>query len=138
MAQPLLTLPEILAMLDMVKVPPKTRAAFEEHAQFVLDRRGPLTRTDDELQVEVGSGYSSASKRGHVALRLADTEHQLSIDKAKQIGRWLIEAAEAATSDALVVALFEKIGFDDPVMMGRILLDLRELRQGTRDVKQVL
>ena len=43
----------------------------------------------------------------------------------------LLEAAEAATSDEIFVTMLEKIGIDTE-RAGHVLIDLREIRQGTR------
>lgn len=134
MPEHLLTLKEVLAMLDTVNVPLDHVAEFQKQAEFVLAKRVPLTRADDEFQV--GSGYSSLKNRSHVRLQAGPLEYQLDPRKAKQIGLWLIEAAEAAIADHCVMQLLKtKVGIDDPRKLGSVLLDLREIRQGTRDVK---
>jgi hypothetical protein len=134
MATPTLTLPEVRAMLETVDVPLKFIMKFEQHARFVLDKRAPLTREDDNF--EVGSGYSHAKGTGHVKFKTGGMEHQMDPRKAKQIGLWLLEAAEASINDAVVMQLLRtKVKMEDPARLGAILLDLREIRQGTRDTK---
>jgi hypothetical protein len=46
----------------------------------------------------------------------------------------LLQGSEAAISDEITIKLLEKVGIDDAHRQGTILLDLRELRQGSRDV----
>ena len=134
MATPTLTLPEVRAMLETVDVPLKYIMKFEQHAGFVLDKRAPLTREDDDFQV--ASGYSHAKGTGHVKFKTGGMEHQLDPRKARQIGLWLLEAAEAAINDAVVMQLLRtKVKMGDPARLAAVLLDLREIRQGTRDVK---
>jgi hypothetical protein len=133
MATHLLALPEILAMLEVVGVPAKHVEAFRSQAQQVLDLRAPLTRGDEYF--EVASGYSHAKNTGHVKFKTGTLEHQFDPKKAKQIGHWLVEAAEAAIADQVAMTLLrEKVGITDATRLGAILLDLREIRQGTRDV----
>jgi hypothetical protein len=59
--------------------------------------------------------------------------YQMTPKKAKEIADMLLTAAEAAISDEIVMKLLRKVGITDPTRLGTILLDLRELRQGTRD-----
>lgn len=132
MAEQTLTLPEILAMLDAVEVPAEHIEAFAQQARALLAHRKPLTREDDDFQV--ASGYNSAKSRGHVSFKTGTIEHQLEPKKAKLVGHWLIEAAEAAINDTVVMEFIKtKVGIRD-ARLGQILLDLREIRQGTRDV----
>lgn len=127
-----LTLPEILAMMETVEVPAEHIAKFEQQAKFLLDKRAPLTRDDNDFQV--GSGYNSLKGRGHVSFKTGTVEHQMEPKKAKQIGHWLIEAAEAAINDTVVMEFIKlKVGINDTARLSAILLDLRAIRQGSRD-----
>ena len=65
-------------------------------------------------------------------MTLNDHRSQMDPAKGREIGLMLIEAAEAAISDEVFVRLLEQMGVDDPQHYGRLLLELRELRQGTR------
>ena len=46
----------------------------------------------------------------------------------------LMESAEAAICDQIVIMLLKRIGIDDADAHGRVLIDLREIRQGTRGI----
>jgi hypothetical protein len=59
-------------------------------------------------------------------LRLGDEVAQMPPDEARQIGHWILEAAEAAEGDAALVRVCAKMGLDD--RMAALLL--RELRAG--------
>jgi hypothetical protein len=93
-------------------------------------RKRPRKELDN---VTVASGYGTKSKRGFVELTIDETLTQMDATKAREVGLMLLEAAEAATSDEVFVQLLVKLGVpNDPQMTGQVLLDLRELRQGTR------
>lgn len=131
MAQPLFVLEEVLAMLRVVDVAPAKIAAFRRQAEAVAANR-PQQGTDD---VTVSSGYGSRTQRGFVELTMNRERSQMEIAKAREIGLMLLEAAEAATSDEIYARLLrERVGIEDPEQVGRMLIELRELRQGSRDV----
>lgn len=131
MSQKTFCLPEIEAMLKVENVPDSVIAAVRKRMEFVAEKR----QTNGELEHwEVGSGYNSMKDRGHVRLKIEDREHQLEPKKAVQIGLWLIEAAEAAIADATVMTwVKQKIGITDHGQLGELLLQLREIRQGSRE-----
>jgi hypothetical protein len=129
MARQLLVLEEVLAMLQVAGVPARHITAFQAQADAVLRKR-PRKELDN---VTVASGYGTKSKRGFVELTIDETLTQMDATKAREVGLMLREAAEAATSDEVFVQLLVKLGVpNDPQMTGQVLLDLRELRQGTR------
>jgi hypothetical protein len=53
------------------------------------------------------------------------------VKKAREVGLMLLEAAEAAMSDEIMVKLLEQVGLPPEARTG-MLLHLREIRQGTR------
>lgn len=135
MPRHLLVLDEVLAMLEVASTPPAFIERFKKQAEYVLSKREGLSRESDDAgtRFEVGSGYNYAMSRGHVRLQVGDIEHQLEPKKAREIGHWLLEATEAAISDQVTVEwLRQKVGLNDPAKVGQLLLDLREIRQGTR------
>jgi len=134
MSKQLLVLEEVLAMLDTIGASKQTRENFRKQAEGVLAKR-PMRGHDE---VTVSSGYGRTSQRGFVELTLDEVRSQMEPRKAREIGLMLIEAAEAATSDELFIKLLtEKIGLDlDDTARGAFLLDIRELRQGTRDISR--
>lgn len=87
----------------------------------------------EEMQkLELHTILSNRTKTGMVNLILDDKPiAQWDVAKAKTIHAMLGEAIEAAISDELIYKFFtEKVGFDDQ-KASAILLDFRELRQGT-------
>lgn len=84
--------------------------------------------------LELHTILSNRTKTGMVNL-LIDGEQiaQWDIAKAKEIHGMLGEAIEAAISDELIYKFFtQKVGFDDQ-RASMVLLDFRELRQGSKD-----
>lgn len=130
MARKLLVLEEVLAMLQVVGVPDKHITKFRDQAEGVLGKK-PLKEVDE---ITVSSGHGQKSQKGFVELTLNDLRSQMEASKAREVGLMLIEAAEAAQSDEIFLKLLKQIGISDLERQGRILLDLRELRQGTRGV----
>jgi hypothetical protein len=128
-ARQLLVLEEVIAMLQTISAPNRVIDQFRKQAEFVLDHR-PQPKHDD---VQVGSIFGAASRRGGVNLSVNDTQTQMDTKKAREIGLMLIEAAEAAESDEVFMKfLEEKVGITDAEKVQAMLLDLRELRQGSR------
>jgi uncharacterized protein YfeS len=134
MSKQLLVLEEVLAMLETIGASKQTRENFRRQAEGVLAKRP--TRGHDE--VTVSSGYGRSSQRGFVELTLDEVRTQMESAKAREIGLMLIQAAEAAESDEIFLKLLtEKIGLQlDDHARGAFLLDLREIRQGTRDISR--
>lgn len=131
MAQYLYNLKEIAAILDSIGCNAKTLDRFREQAERATAGRPAL---GDE-RCEVSSGFGQTTKRGFVAMRLGGVEQQLEPKKAIEIAGMLHAVAEAAISDELVMKLLDRIGVkDDPQMRAQLLLELRELRQGSRGV----
>ena len=129
MARKTFVLEEVIAMLKVSGAPNRVIDAFQKQAEFVAAKRN-----QKELdEVTVASGFGHASRRGHVEFTLNDQLSQMDAQKAREVGLMLLEAAEAATSDEIVVTLLEEIGIDTEGA-GRLLIKLREIRQGTRGV----
>src|SRR4051812_30246383 len=133
MAKQLLVLEEVLAMMQVVDISPAKIAAFKRQAESVLTMRD----TKGHDAVTVTSGFGSVSHKGFIELTIDETRTQMDVKKAVEIAVMMIEAASAATSDtALVLLLRERLGITDTEQIGRILLDLREIRQGTRGISR--
>lgn len=128
--RPLMVLEEALAALQMVGASEKLRTDFAERIQRILDAR--CTASDAESRVETASGYGHHTKRGHVILQIDMVEYKWSVAEARRIAGMLQEAAEAAVSDEIVMTLLrDRFGLDAS-KLGLVLLDLRQIRQGTR------
>lgn len=86
----------------------------------------------EPTRLEIGSILSARTKRGLVELQVNDERVQMDLEKAREVRAMLDGAIEAAVTDELIYAFFtEKVGFDDE-KASIVLLDFRELRQGSR------
>ena len=85
--------------------------------------------------IEIGSILSSRTKEGKIDIRKdGEQVFQFDIAEAKRIHRMLGEAIEAAISDQIIYQFMkERIGMDD-VKASMVLIDFRELRQGTKGI----
>jgi phage tail sheath gpL-like len=82
--------------------------------------------------IELVSIYGMQTKQGLVELIINGVKTQMTISKAKEVSEMLHGAIEAAISDELIVKfLTQKVGFDE-MKAAQVLLDFRELRQGSR------
>lgn len=130
MARQVLVLEEVIAMLQAISAPTRIIEQFRQQAEGVL---GKKSETGDD-HVTVSSGFGQKSRVGFVELTVNETRTQMDAKKAREIGLMLIEGAEAAASDQIFVTLLERMGLDSMEAHGRVLLELREIRQGTRGV----
>lgn len=82
--------------------------------------------------IELASILSQRTKQGMVELTLNGEKTQMDLDKAREVLGMLAGAIEAAVSDTLIYQFFtESVGFDED-KAARVLLEFRELRQGSR------
>jgi len=87
---------------------------------------------DDLTRIEVASILGARLREGLVELTINGERHQLDLPKAREIVGMLQGAIEAAVSDELMFKfLTTKVGLPEAAA-AHALLDLRELRQGTR------
>lgn len=95
--------------------------------------KGKMPKNDEKI-LEIGTILSQRTKQGIVELKIDDQViAQWDVAKAKEIHRMLGECIEAAITDQLIYDFFtKKVGFDDN-KASRVLLDFRELRQGSRN-----
>ena len=95
-----------------------------------------------QTNIELASILSNRTKEGMVELLLQNINDdgfpakeikiQMDITKAKEVHRMLGEAIEAAVSDTIIYKFFrEKVKFDEEKAV-MVLLDFRELRQGSK------
>src|SRR5262245_32694956 len=117
-------------MLKTIGAPNRVVEAFREHVAAVLERK-PEQAIDE---VTVSSGYGQKSEKGYVELTLNTTRSQMEPGKAREIGLMLLQAAEAAVSDEIFITLLRRFGIESNDQRGPILLELREIRQGTRGI----
>ena len=129
MPQHLISVDEAVAMLETIGAAKETIRRFRGQAEGVLRERAALGNE----QVIVTSLYGAKSGKPGVNLQVGEVRLQMDIKSAQKVGLDILGAAEAAISDAAVVRLLvEKIGID-AVRASHVLLDLREMRQGSRD-----
>lgn len=134
----LLVLDEALVMLEVVGVSSALREKFRAQAVASLKfkARGHVEAADGSDAVTVSSGFGQKSQRGFVELTINEAMTQMDPAKAREIGLMLLQGAEAAVSDEIFMSLMrDRVGITDAERLGRILLDLRELRHGTRGVQ---
>lgn len=72
--------------------------------------------------IEIGAIYGAATKRGLVDVTWGDQNRKISPDSATKIGLWLIEAAEAARGEEVLVNTLLSTGM--PLKALVILLNL--------------
>ena len=130
MPRQLLVFEEVIAILGVVKTPQKFIDAFRKQAEFVIEKKD---RKDFD-NVAVASGFGQKSQQGFVELSIDETLTQMDAKKAQAVGLMLLQAAEAAQSDEIFLKFLEKIGIEDPEKRGHMLLDLREIRQGSKSI----
>lgn len=91
----------------------------------------------EPTKIEWASILGAKTKRGAVEMTIRredepDIKIQMDLDSARSVSSNLAGAIEAAISDEIFFKLLTgKVGLPEEVA-GRMLLDLRELRQGTR------
>jgi hypothetical protein len=136
MAQQLLVLKEVLAMLKVTGAPNRVIDAFRTQAEQVLQHRNRYEGAEAYDDVQVTSGYGADTKRGTVELTVNNERTQMDTKKAREVGLLLLQAAEAAESDEMFMTLLTRLGIpeEDHERRGLILLDLREIRQGSREL----
>ena len=128
-------------MLRATGAPNRVVEAFKTQATMVLGKRnereaevGTDEEPDEIDRITVSSSYGHKTHKGYVEFTLNELRTQMEPKKAREVGLFLLEAAEAATSDEIFVELLHtKVGIDRE-RAGMVLIDLRELRQGTREI----
>jgi hypothetical protein len=84
-------------------------------------------------EIIVTSLLSHRTKAGLVQVDINGTRVQLEIAKAREVTAMLHEAIEAAISDQLMFQfLTQKVGLSED-KAAAALIDVREMRQGSRD-----
>ena len=103
--------------------------ALMDHLRLKHARHDEI-RTDN---IAFSTILSQRTKMGMIEFSFNEEMSQWDLDKAREIHQMLGQAIEAAVSDTLLYQFFtQKIGFDDE-KASRVLLDFRELRQGSRE-----
>jgi len=103
----------------------------------VIDMHGIALKSRDPQShgsFEVGSILSSRTREGAVEISMNGELAQMELSKAREVVRMLQEAIEAAVSDQVFWEFATKrLGLSEQAA-GAALMDLREIRQGSRGV----
>lgn len=129
MARKVMVLEKALAIMETVGASAALRQKFREQVEGIYAASN-IREVDD---IQVASVFSQQRRVGVVELIVNDQNIQMEPKKAQEIGLMLLEAAEAAISDAVFIQFIERIGITEPQTQGQMLMQLREIRQGTRD-----
>lgn len=74
--------------------------------------------------------YGAQTRRGLVELRLGAERVQLELDTAREVARWLFEAAASAEQDEVLVEWLAGPDFGlELAQVGQVLMSLRERRE---------
>jgi hypothetical protein len=84
-----------------------------------------------ELEIQVGSLLSHRTHQGVVSLQMGEFVTQMPPAKARQVAGFLLEAAEAADSDALFFSFFRGLDMDEREVAS-VLVQFRGLRDAKR------
>jgi len=107
----------------------KDGEVIDMHGIALRSKEGP-TGTD----ITVSTLLSSRDKTGRIDFTLNGELTQMDLDKAREVIGMLQGAVEAAISDELLYRfLTEKVGLE-PELASMMLIDFRELRQGSRQL----
>lgn len=80
---------------------------------------------------------SSKTLQPHVQIEIGDCKTQCSAEKAREIALMMLEASEAAMSDAFLIRFFvEKTGAQVDGAMGVVLQDFRAFRDEQRRAEE--
>lgn len=71
-------------------------------------------------QVSVRSMFGHRTRQPLVLLRLGDEMVQMPPNQAREIGHWLLEAAEAAEQDGALVRYLTKMGLSEVECAGAV------------------
>jgi len=102
----------------------------------VIDMHGIALATaagkDNNGVIEMGTIISATTGRARIEFQVGGELVQLDVDKAREIAHGFTEAIEAAISDELIHKfLVEKVKLS-PEKAAMLLVDFRELRQGSK------
>ena len=115
-----------------IGMPPQV--ALELAESISMNAHNELGRKAGNVAIEIGSIYGVKTGKGLVELKMNDVRTQMTVEKAREVSAMLIGAIESAITDELLVKyLTEKAGLD-PDQVQAMLLDFRELKQGSRGV----
>lgn len=85
------------------------------------------------VPINVVSMYGHNSKQPLVALTVRDVSVQMSPEKARELGHWLIEAAEAAEQDAFMNEYARDALGGDERTAANLMMEFRRWRERRRE-----
>jgi hypothetical protein len=94
--------------------------------------KGRQVDRPEEQRISVNSGYGANTRQPYVELYLGTRMVQLTPLKAREIARYLLEAAEAAEGDGFLVEYIEKISELPTEQAVGVLVEFREFREQQR------
>lgn len=108
----------------------ETRELWRTIGQAVMD---VIVKRDHRMgQVSIASTFGYATQKPYVELALDSSPAQFSPAKAREIALWLLEAADASESDAVLMAFArDTIGLDER-KAAQLLDQFRQMREQQR------
>lgn len=111
---------------------PAARQLGERIAQMIRHHAPKGAGAD---HIEIASILSTRTKQGMVEIHLNGESTQCDITKAREVRDMLQGAIEAAITDTILYQFMkEKVGITEEERLAQILMDFRELRQGSKSV----
>jgi len=109
---------------------PAERDSWQMIGHAVMD---VIVKRDQRMgQVSIASTFGYATQKPYVELSLDTSPAQFSPAKAREIGLWLLEAADASESDAVLMAFArDEIGLDER-RAAQLLDQFRKAREKAR------
>lgn len=83
--------------------------------------------------IEIGTILSHSTGRGRIEIQLGAEVAQWDVADAKKVSAMLTEAIEAAISDELIFTFLRDRVHLSPEKAAALLIDFRELRQGSKE-----
>lgn len=107
-------------------------ADLEEQLKVALAGKVPEGKPADASTIWVESIISNRTKEGLVNIRWGNMSAQLSVKEARDHAIGILEAAEAATTDALLYDYFLNKLHSSPEMFAGFLADFRAAREARK------
>jgi hypothetical protein len=98
--------------------------------------KGRQVDRPEEQRIAVNSGYGANTRQPFVELYLGTRMVQLTPLKAREIAKYLLEAAEAAEGDGFLVEYISKLGELPTEQAAGVLVEFRQFREQQREKQQ--
>lgn len=93
------------------------------------EEAGLIHLEDELLGFSVQSMVAARNLEPYVVMTLAGQDTQLPVAKARMIGQWLMEVAEAAEQDAMMLRFFTESMELEKNMASQVLREYRQFRK---------